>query len=70
MKFIPLPAFQDNDLWLLHDGHRARVADPGDARAVLAGLQHHGLQLEAILVMPPVAWPAGVQYGTQTQCVT
>jgi hydroxyacylglutathione hydrolase len=50
MKFIPLPAFQDNDLWLLHDGHRALVVDPGDAQPVLAALQHHGLQLEAILV--------------------
>jgi hydroxyacylglutathione hydrolase len=53
MKFIPLPAFQDNDLWLLHDGHRARAADPGDAQPVLAALQHHGLQLQAILVMRP-----------------
>ena len=50
MKLIPLPAFQDNYLWLLHDGHRALVVDPGDAQPVLAALQHHGLQLEAILV--------------------
>ncbi|MDB5946087.1 MAG: gloB [Ramlibacter sp.] len=50
MKLIPLPAFQDNYLWLLHDGHRALVVDPGDAGPVLAALQHHGLQLEAILV--------------------
>lgn len=70
MKFIPLPAFQDNYLWLLHDGHRARAAEPRDAQPVLAALQHHGLQLQAILVMPPVAAPAGVRYGTQTQCVT
>jgi hydroxyacylglutathione hydrolase len=25
MKLIPLPAFQDNYLWLLHDGQRALV---------------------------------------------
>jgi len=50
MKLIPLPAFQDNYLWLLHDGHRALVVDPGDAKPVLAALQQHGLQLEAILV--------------------
>ena len=50
MKLIPLPAFQDNYLWLLHDGHRALVVDPGDAQPVLAALRHHGLQLEAILV--------------------
>jgi hydroxyacylglutathione hydrolase len=50
MKFIPLPAFQDNYLWLLHDGRRALVVDPGDAQPVLACLDSAGLQLEAILV--------------------
>ena len=50
MKLIPLPAFQDNYLWLLHDGRRALVVDPGDAKPVLAALRDHGLQLEAILV--------------------
>jgi hydroxyacylglutathione hydrolase len=50
MTLIPLPAFQDNYLWLLHDGHRALVVDPGDAQPVLAFLQQAGLQLEAILV--------------------
>lgn len=50
MKLIPLPAFQDNYLWLLHDGHRALVVDPGDAQPVLAFLERYGLQLEAILV--------------------
>lgn len=50
MKLIPLPAFQDNYLWLLHDGHRALVVDPGDAQPVLACLQRDRLQLEAILV--------------------
>lgn len=50
MKLIPLPAFQDNYLWLLHDGRRALVVDPGDASPVLAALDEGGLQLEAILV--------------------
>lgn len=50
MKLIPLPAFQDNYLWLLHDGRRALVVDPGDASPVLAALAEGGLQLEAILV--------------------
>jgi hydroxyacylglutathione hydrolase len=50
MKLIPLPAFQDNYLWVLHDGHRAVVVDPGDAQPVLDFLQRDGLQLEAILV--------------------
>lgn len=50
MKLIPLPAFQDNYLWLLHDGHRALVVDPGDAQPVLSFLERNELQLEAILV--------------------
>ena len=50
MNLIPLPASQDNDLWLLHDGCRALAADPGDAQPVLACLQRDGLQLGAILV--------------------
>ena len=50
MRLIPLPAFQDNYLWLLHDGQRALVVDPGDAGPVQAFLADQGLQLEAILV--------------------
>jgi hydroxyacylglutathione hydrolase len=50
MKLIPLPAFQDNYLWVLHDGRRALVVDPGDAQPVLACLQRERLQLDAILV--------------------
>lgn len=50
MKLIPLPAFQDNYLWVLHDGQRALVVDPGDAKPVMAFLQRDGLQLDAILV--------------------
>lgn len=48
MRLIPLPAFQDNSLWFLHDGRRA--LDPGDAQPVLEALQREGLELEAILV--------------------
>lgn len=50
MYLIPIPAFSDNYLWLLHDGRRAVVVDPGDARPVLEVLQANGLQLESILV--------------------
>lgn len=50
MKLIPLPAFQDNYLWLLHDGQRALVVDPGDAQPVLERLRQDGLRLDAILV--------------------
>lgn len=35
---------------MLHDGHRALVVDPGDAKPVLTALHQGGLTLEAILV--------------------
>lgn len=50
MYLIPIPAFDDNYLWLLHDGRRAVVVDPGDAQPVLRMLQDRQLQLESILV--------------------
>jgi len=50
MNLIPLPAFTDNYIWLLHDGRDALVVDPGDARPVVDALQREGLRLQAILV--------------------
>ncbi len=50
MKLQALPAFSDNYIWLLHDGHQAIVVDPGDAAPVQAALQTQGLVLAAILV--------------------
>ena len=50
MKLIPLPAFADNYIWLLHDDSRALVVDPGDPQPVLDALQQLGVKLEAILV--------------------
>ena len=50
LSLIPIPAFADNYLWLLHDGQRALVVDPGDAAPVQRVLQDNGLQLSAILV--------------------
>jgi hydroxyacylglutathione hydrolase len=50
MKLIPIPAFNDNYIWMLHDCCRALVVDPGDAQPVLTALRQRGLTLEAILV--------------------
>ncbi len=50
LKLIPVPAFADNYLWMLHDGTRALVVDPGDAAPVLRVLKDNALQLESILV--------------------
>ncbi|MBS0301913.1 MAG: hydroxyacylglutathione hydrolase [Proteobacteria bacterium] len=50
MNLIALPAFEDNYLWLLHDGQRALVVDPGDAAPVQEALGRLGLRLHGILV--------------------
>ena len=50
MHLLPIPAFDDNYLWLLHDGQQALVVDPGDAAPVQATLAQLGLDLVAILV--------------------
>lgn len=50
MNIIPLPAFRDNYIWLVHDGQHAVVVDPGDAGPVLDHLARHGLELCAVLV--------------------
>ena len=50
MELIALPAFNDNYLWLLHDGQQALVVDPGDAAPVRAALERLGLRLASILV--------------------
>jgi hydroxyacylglutathione hydrolase len=45
-----LTAFTDNYIWMLHDGARAVVVDPGDAAPVHAALDRLKLSLAAILV--------------------
>ena len=50
MKLIPLPAFTDNYIWMLHDEHHSMVVDPGEAQPVLEALQHLNVPLESILV--------------------
>ena len=46
----PLPAFDDNYLWLLDNGREALVVDPGDAGPVAAALDARGLTLAGILL--------------------
>lgn len=45
-----IPAFKDNYIWLLTQGNRAFVVDPGDAAPVLAKLDADELRLEGILI--------------------
>ncbi len=50
MDLLALPAFADNYIWMLHDGARAVVVDPGDAAPVQAALDEQRLELAAILL--------------------
>ncbi|EJN09325.1 hydroxyacylglutathione hydrolase [Herbaspirillum sp. YR522] len=50
LAVLAVPAFDDNYLWLIHDGHQAAVVDPGDAAPVLAALAANRLTLGAILL--------------------
>jgi hydroxyacylglutathione hydrolase len=50
MNLLSIPAFDDNYLWMIHDGREAVVVDPGDATPVIAALDRANLQLTAILV--------------------
>jgi hydroxyacylglutathione hydrolase len=49
MQVHAVPAFQDNYLWVLSDGRRAAVVDPGEAKPVQRFLEANGLELGAIL---------------------
>lgn len=50
LAVTPLPAFNDNYLWLLSRGSSAAIVDPGDPAPVIAALESRGLQLDGILV--------------------
>lgn len=50
IQVVPIPAFKDNYLWLLHNGSHAAIVDPGDAAPVIDYLTQHRLQLAAILI--------------------
>lgn len=47
---IPIPAFSDNYIWLIHHHGVAIVVDPGNAQPVLQTLSVLDLRLQAILV--------------------
>jgi len=50
MQLLAIPAFSDNYIWMLHDGQRALVVDPGEAGGVRDTLARLGLRLDTILV--------------------
>ena len=50
LRVLAIPAFENNYLWLVHDGVHAAVVDPGAAAPVQAALAQHHLTLTAILL--------------------
>lgn len=48
MRIIPVPAFQDNYIWMLVEGRHAVAVDPGSASSVAAWLNQHQVDLVAI----------------------
>lgn len=49
-QITPIPAFQDNYIWLINDGQSAICIDPGEADPILATLQQQNLFLEQIWI--------------------
>lgn len=47
---LTVPAFNDNYVWLIHDGTHAVAVDPGEAAPVQAALSKNQLSLSAIVL--------------------
>ena len=50
LQVWPIPAFDDNYIWCIHDGQSALIVDPGDAVPVLKYLEEKKLALGGILI--------------------
>ena len=50
LQVWPIPAFDDNYIWCIHDGHSALAVDPGDASPVADYLLQNQLTLTGILI--------------------
>jgi len=50
LTLIPLPAFEDNYIWVLHDEQHAIAVDPGDPAPLIAYLDARKLALTALLI--------------------
>jgi hydroxyacylglutathione hydrolase len=50
VQIIPIPAFKDNYIWLIHNGQHAVAVDPGDAHPVVQTLKKLNLRLTGILI--------------------
>lgn len=50
LQIIPIPAFKDNYIWLIHHDKQAIIVDPGDAEPVIEALSRLKLDLNTILI--------------------
>lgn len=50
LTIYPIPAFDDNYIWIVHDGSEAFVVDPGDAAPVMELLTRERLTLKHIFI--------------------
>lgn len=50
LVYVPVPAFEDNYIWVVSDGVNAIAVDPGEAAPVRAYLAKQGRRLAAILL--------------------
>jgi hydroxyacylglutathione hydrolase len=50
LTLIPLPAFDDNYIWVWHDDRHAVAIDPGDPAPLTAFLDANRLRLTAVLI--------------------
>lgn len=67
-QIVPLPAFKDNYIWLMHDGRHAVVVDPGDAAPVSDFIALHDLTLAAVLITHHHADHVGGLTGLSPAC--
>lgn len=50
IEIYPVPAFNDNYIWIMRQGDMALAVDPGQAAPVIRDLESKGLTLKAILI--------------------
>ncbi|MDE1142985.1 hydroxyacylglutathione hydrolase [Paraburkholderia tropica] len=50
LEYVPVPAFEDNYIWVVSDGRNAVAVDPGDAAPVRDYVAKRGWRLCAILL--------------------
>lgn len=50
LQIIPIPAFKDNYIWLIHNGAHATIVDPGDSAPVIDAITRLKLTLTTILI--------------------